>query len=116
MDKSTGEPLLINEQQITAELEFTPTSSEGTVAVSYTHLDVYKRQHLKPGMKGTVVGMDDQPALLVNWDNGGNLSLLIGKDPVSYTHLPSWAGSLPATGAGSGRRRSTFPLNSGKSG
>ena len=35
---------------------------------------------LKPGMKGTVVGVDDQPALLVNWDNGSSLSLLIGKD------------------------------------
>ena len=37
-------------------------------------------EHLKPGMKGTVVAVDDQPALLVNWDNGGSLSLLIGKD------------------------------------
>ena len=36
MDKSTGEPLLINEQQITAELEFTPTTSEGTVEPTYT--------------------------------------------------------------------------------
>ena len=35
---------------------------------------------LKPGMKGTVVGVDDQPALLVDWDNGSSLSLLIGKD------------------------------------
>ncbi len=37
-------------------------------------------EHLKPGMKGTVVGVDDQPALLVGWDNGSSLSLLIGKD------------------------------------
>ena len=29
-----------------------------------------EEEHLKPGMKGTVVGVDDQPALLVNWDNG----------------------------------------------
>ena len=36
MDKSTGEPLLMGEQQITAELEFTPTSSEGTVELTYT--------------------------------------------------------------------------------
>ena len=36
MDKSTGEPLLVNEQQITAELEFTPTASEGTVELTYT--------------------------------------------------------------------------------
>lgn len=39
-----------------------------------------EEEHLKPGMKGTVVGVDDQPALLVNWDNGGSLSLLIGQD------------------------------------
>ncbi len=36
MDKETGEALLVNEQQITAELEFTPTSSEGTVELTYT--------------------------------------------------------------------------------
>ena len=28
-----------------------------------------EEEHLKPGMKGTVVGVDDQPALLVNWYN-----------------------------------------------
>ena len=39
-----------------------------------------EKEHLKPGMKGTVVGVDDQPAFLVNWDNGSSLSLLIGKD------------------------------------
>ena len=39
-----------------------------------------EEEHLKPGMKGTVVAVDDQPALLVDWDNGGSLSLLIGKD------------------------------------
>ena len=36
MDKATGEPLLVNEQQVTAELEFTPTSPEGTVERTYT--------------------------------------------------------------------------------
>ena len=36
-----------------------------------------EEEHLKPGMKGTVVAVDDQPALLVDWDS---LSLLIGKD------------------------------------
>ena len=39
-----------------------------------------EEEHLKPGMKGTVVGVDDQPALLVYWDTGSSLSLLIGKD------------------------------------
>ena len=36
MDKETGEPLLVGEQQVTAELEFTPTNSEGTVELTYT--------------------------------------------------------------------------------
>ena len=40
MDKSTGEPLLVGEgeeqSQVTAEVEFTPTSSEGTVELTYT--------------------------------------------------------------------------------
>ena len=36
MDKATGEPLLVNEQQVAAELEFTPTSPEGTVELTYT--------------------------------------------------------------------------------
>ncbi len=36
MDKETGEPLLVNEQQVTAELEFTPTNSEGSVELTYT--------------------------------------------------------------------------------
>ena len=36
MDKSTGEPLLVNEQQVTAELEFTPTNPQGTVELTYT--------------------------------------------------------------------------------
>ena len=36
MDKENGEPLLVNEQQVTAELEFTPTSDQGTVELTYT--------------------------------------------------------------------------------
>lgn len=32
------------------------------------------------GLRGTVVGVDDQPALLMNWDNGRTLSILIGED------------------------------------
>lgn len=39
-----------------------------------------EEEHLKPGTKGTVVGVDDQPALLVHGDNGSSLSLLIGQD------------------------------------
>ncbi len=36
MDKETGEPLLVGDQQITAETEFTPTKSEGTVELAYS--------------------------------------------------------------------------------
>ena len=38
MDKSTGDPLLVGEDQVqvTAEREFTPTTSEGTVELTYT--------------------------------------------------------------------------------
>ena len=36
MDKETGEPLLVNEQPVTAELEFTPIISEGSVELAYT--------------------------------------------------------------------------------
>ena len=38
MDKSTGDPLLVGEDQdqVTAELEFTPDSTDGTVELTYT--------------------------------------------------------------------------------
>ncbi len=36
MDKATGEPLLVGEQQVTAELEFNPDSPDGTVELTYT--------------------------------------------------------------------------------
>ena len=36
MDKETCEPLLVNEQPVTAEVEFTPTSAQGTVELTYT--------------------------------------------------------------------------------
>ena len=40
MDKETGEPLLVGEgeeqTQVTAEVEFTPTSAQGTVELTYT--------------------------------------------------------------------------------
>ena len=32
------------------------------------------------GLRGTVVGVDDQPALLMHWDNGRSLSILPGED------------------------------------
>ena len=37
-------------------------------------------EHLKPGMNGTVIAVDDQPALRVNWDNGRSRYLLLGQD------------------------------------
>ena len=36
MARETGEPLLVGEQQVTAELEFTPASAQGTVKLTYT--------------------------------------------------------------------------------
>lgn len=33
-----------------------------------------------PGLCGTVIGVDDQPALLMKWDNGRSLSLFPGED------------------------------------
>ena len=32
---------------------------------------------MPPGLRGTVVGMDDQPALLKHWDNGINIFSLL---------------------------------------
>ena len=35
---------------------------------------------MEPGLCGAVVGVDDQPALLMKWDNERTLSLLPGED------------------------------------
>ena len=36
MDKATGEPLLVDGSEVTAEVEFTPESADGTVELTYT--------------------------------------------------------------------------------
>ena len=36
MDKATGEPLLVDNAEVTAEVEFTPEESAGTVELTYT--------------------------------------------------------------------------------
>ena len=36
MDKATGEPLLVDEAEVTAEVEFTPEEPSGTVELTYT--------------------------------------------------------------------------------
>lgn len=41
---------------------------------------------MPPGLCGTVIGCDDQPALLMKWDNGRSLSLLPFDD--SFTVIP----------------------------
>lgn len=38
---------------------------------------------MPPGLCGTVIGVDDQPALLMKWDNGRGLSLLPYEDSFS---------------------------------
>ena len=35
---------------------------------------------MKEGLRGTVVGVDAQPALLMDWDNGSHLSLFPEED------------------------------------
>ena len=39
-------------------------------------------QGMPTGLRGTVVGVDDQPALLMDWDNGRSLSILPGEDSI----------------------------------
>ena len=36
MDKATGEPLLVDNAEVTAEVEFTPETADGTVELTYT--------------------------------------------------------------------------------
>ena len=36
MDKATGKPLLVDEAEVTAEVEFTPEAADGTVELTYT--------------------------------------------------------------------------------
>ena len=52
-------------------------------AVSYTHLDVYKRQHVTVRLSA-VLQKNKQ------WRWG-----LVEREAVSYTHLPSFINSLP---------------------
>ena len=35
---------------------------------------------MEPGLCGTVIGVDDQPSLLMKWDNGRSLSLFPEED------------------------------------
>jgi hypothetical protein len=49
-----------------------------------TRVELYSlcndERDMPTGLRGTVVGVDDQPALLMNWENGRTLSLLVGED------------------------------------
>lgn len=44
-------------------------------------------QGMPSGLCGTVVGVDDQPALLVEWDNGRSLSLMPFEDEFTVLEL-----------------------------
>ena len=50
--------------------------------VRLLQMDDPYRPDLKAGAMGTVVGVDDQPALLVNWDNGSSLGAAYGVDRI----------------------------------
>jgi len=47
--------------------------------VELNYMRNYERGMTK-GLRGTVVGVDDLPSLLMDWDNGRILSLLVGED------------------------------------
>lgn len=49
---------------------------------------VNEEPNLPPGTMGTVVGYDDQPALLMRWDNGSGLSLLPFEGDEFETKMP----------------------------
>ena len=46
-----------------------------------------------PGLCGTVVGVDDQPSLLMKWDNGRSLSLMPFED--SFTVIQNEQQATP---------------------
>ena len=43
-------------------------------------------QDMPSGLCGTVIGVDDQPSLLMKWDNGKSLSLLPFEDSFTVIH------------------------------
>lgn len=43
---------------------------------------------LKPGDKGTVLGVDDIGSLLMRWDNGSGLNVVFGEDKVRKVDDP----------------------------
>ena len=83
--------------------------------VSYTHLDVYKRQNLDSmGISEEIYRELSQGARNPNRGEGGNtptleqysrdltalaeegkLDPVVGREPVSYTHLSSWTNMIP---------------------
>ena len=62
-------------------------------AVSYTHLDVYKRQHDMLSRSAIYLSMDDTFA---RWRSVRHIVFPDSQTPVSYTHLDVYKRQVPA--------------------
>ena len=79
-------PHPVQEQVSESFITFQRVKSHALVPVSYTHLDVYKRQALS--VESTLVGMTGNAVFIESDEHGVVILLcLIFGQSVSYTHL-----------------------------
>ena len=94
MDKETGEPLLVGEgeeqAQVTAEVEFTPTSSEGTVELTYT-LDASALAGKAVVVFETLYQDDKEVASHADLEDEGQ-TVTFGKPSIGTTATIDWCG------------------------